>query len=184
MNYTNVFNKIKEASLFDLYRLNSAISMLLNDPDRLLLIKRQLKVNDQITYFDATQNKSIEATIIDIRRTTAVVCNCHNGKNYVIPFFMININSKDINIYQYQSCNQKHSVDKNQLKVGDIAGFVDSSNEEKYGRVIRLNQKTTTLLVNENSKWRVSYKFLFTTIDGNSSSYEHQRVIGNLKELN
>ena len=72
----------------------------------------------------------------------------------------------------------------NQLKVGDIVGFVDSSNEEKYGRVIRLNQKTATLLVNGNSKWRVSYKFLFTTIDSNSSSYEHQRVIGNLKELN
>ena len=184
MNYTDVLSTIKEASLFDLYKLSSAISTLLNDPDRLLLIKRQLKVNDQITYFDATQNKSVQATITEIRRTNAVIRNHHNGENYVIPFFMININSEDTNIYQYQSCDQKHGVDKNQLKVGDMVGFVDNLNEEKYGRVIRLNQKTATLLVNENSKWRVSYKLLFTTMDGNSSSYEHQRVIGNLKELN
>ena len=139
-------------------------------------------MNDQITYFDATQNKSIEATITEIRLTNSVVRNHHDGENYVIPFFMININSEDTNIYQYQSCNQKQGVDKNQLKVGYMVGFIDSSNEEKYGRVIRLNQKTATLLVNENSKWRFSYKLLFTTIDGNSSSYEHQRVIENLKE--
>lgn len=112
MNYTDVLNTIKEASLFDLYRLNSAISTLLNDLDRLLLIKRQLKVNDQITYFDATQNKSIEATITEIRRTNAVVRNHHDGENYVIPFFMININSEDTNIYQYQSCNPRQGVDK------------------------------------------------------------------------
>ena len=36
-------------------------------------------------------------------------------------------------------------LDKSQLKVGDMVGFQDNHNNDLYGKIIRLNQKTATI---------------------------------------
>ncbi|MEM7793548.1 MAG: hypothetical protein AAF579_03730 [Cyanobacteria bacterium P01_C01_bin.118] len=60
--------------------------------------------------------------------------------------------------------NVKEGLGRNEVAVGDHVGFFDRDGNERYGNVIRLNQKTVTLDCN-NQKWRVAYSFLFKVID-------------------
>jgi hypothetical protein len=45
-------------------------------------------------------------------------------------------------------------------------GFRDHDNRRLVGQVVRLNQKTASILVNGTSKWRVGYTLLYPVIDG------------------
>ena len=60
----------------------------------------------------------------------------------------------------------RRGLDKSELKVGDMVGFQDKQNNDVYGEVIRLNQKTATIVTNTGAKWRVAYTFLGLIIDG------------------
>ena len=62
-----------------------------------------------------------------------------------------------------------YGLEKIQLKVGDTVGFQDKQNNDVYGEIIRLNQKTATIVTNANAKWRVAYELLYLVIEGEQS---------------
>ena len=161
MDYTQLLHELQQASLFDLYRLKSGINKMLDQPDRITAIKRQLRIGQEITYFEEKENRLIPAIIEDIQRTRLSVRNKEDGKRWTIPFYMVNIDNVDTDIH-----SQHGKVDRNQLKVGDTVGFHDRQQQELYGQVVRLNQKTVTIHTSTGAKWRVAYSFLFKVMDG------------------
>jgi hypothetical protein len=56
MNYTNVINALKTATLFDLFRLGVAIAHELENPEKIKLVRHAFKVGDKLTFFDETTN--------------------------------------------------------------------------------------------------------------------------------
>ncbi len=56
---------------------------------------------------------------------------------------------------------EQRALDRSRLKVGDAVGFRDRQNQDKYGRVVALNQKTATILTqdNQNGGWLTSFYF-------------------------
>jgi len=90
MNYTKILEELNSASLFDLYRLQQAIRRSLEDPVRTRKIKGSLKVGQNIEYFDADENRLIEANIVELNRTRALVKNRHDGALWNIPFYTNN----------------------------------------------------------------------------------------------
>ncbi len=161
MNYTEIVEALNKASLFDLFRLNAAINTQLENPDKLNRIKNQLKVNQEISYFDKNDNRLIEATIIKIKRTRVLVRHHHDGRQWNIPFYMLNLDHVDTDIHT--SSSQK--VDKNNLRTGDKVTYKDRNGKEQYGTVFKLNPKTAGVLVG-NIKWRVYYQHLSFIIEG------------------
>jgi len=61
MDYELIVSALQKASAFDLYRLQSAIGHLLDDPLRLNAVKRQLRTGMEITYFEPQENRLIPA---------------------------------------------------------------------------------------------------------------------------
>ena len=76
---------------------------------------------------------------------------------------MVNLENVETDI---QINAKSKGVERSQLKVGDLVGFVDKQNQEKYGYITGLNQKTVSILVNDREHWRVAYSFLFPIIEG------------------
>jgi len=160
MNYSKVLEELNDASLFELYRLQRAIGNILEDPGKIHEIKASLKVGQQIEYFDADENRLIEAEIVELKRTRALVRNRHDGKLWNIPFYLINLDRADIAI-----SSQTRKLDRNSLKVGDKVAFKDGRGNELFGEVIKLNQKTAGVLVG-TVRWKVAYGLLSPIIDG------------------
>jgi hypothetical protein len=162
MDYSKIVEELKQASLFDLYRLNAAINQQLEDPKRIDEVKRHLRTGQIINYFDYTENRAVEAKVIKLKRTRLLVETIHNKQRWDIPFYWINLERVGTDIV----IPARKGVEKSQLKVGDMVGFQDKQNNDVYGKVIRLNPKTATIVTNTNAKWRVSYGMLILIIDG------------------
>jgi len=59
MNYTAILEALGQASLFQLFRLNAAISNQLDDPTRIAAVKRVLRVGQTVRWFDSTENRLV-----------------------------------------------------------------------------------------------------------------------------
>jgi hypothetical protein len=173
LNYTQLIGELEQASLFDLYRLRVGISKMLDQPARIKAIKKRLRLDMEITYFDQTENRLIPATVEEFQRTKLLVRNISDGIIWKIPFYMVNIDAVDTDIHADQG-----KVDRNTLKVGETVGYHDRQQREQYGKIIRINPKTVTLhLINSGAEWRVPYSLLFKVVDGEGGQVQDTGLI-------
>lgn len=159
MNYTHLLNEFKKASLFDLYRMQVAISNELDNPDRLVTFKQYLRIGMEITYFDSVQNRLMSARLMELRRKTALILDLEQKVTLVIPYYMINIENLETTIYE-----NTDDLTANNLAVGDCVGF-NKDGEDIVGVIKRLNHKTVTLTTNIGQEWRVAYALLYRVHD-------------------
>lgn len=174
MDYQKVFDELKNASLFDLWRIKISIDQILDDQKRQASIKSYLKVGMTISYFDGQTNQLIEAEILEIKRTRTLVKNRLDGKRWNIPFYMINLENVDIKIHS----KQKNGLERAALKVGDTVGYHSSrTNEDIYGRIIKLNPKRAQIKINSGAIWNVPYTMLYLVMDGDVINTGNGRLL-------
>lgn len=174
MDYTTTLQELNKASLFDLHRLQSAIYQELLNPMRIEQIKTQLKTGQSISYFDPQSNSLIDAVILKIQRTRCLVRNVKDQKSWNLPFYYLNLDNIDADI---QPAKNAVGIPKNTLKIGAKVGFKDKYNNELFGEVIRLNQKTATVKIDEHGRWLVHYKHLFYVIESEIGDLQEQTFI-------
>jgi len=162
MDYSKLVEELKQASLFDLYRLDVAITHQLENPQRIKEIKSRLRLGQVVTYFDIRENRLMDAEIIKFKRTNVLVKNLHDSALWNIPFYWINMENADTDIHT----SSGKGVEKSELKVGDAVRYQDRQNRDVYGKVIKLNRKTATVLITTGEQWRVTYSYLHLVIDG------------------
>jgi hypothetical protein len=174
MDYSKVMSELDDASLFDLYRLNVAIRKELDDPRRIEEVKRMIKEGNIISYFEDSENRLIQAEVIELKRTRVLVRNKHDMKRWTIPFYMVNVEDVATDITHPITTK---GMNRNEIRIGDLVGFRSKSNKNVRGKVMRINPKTVTLFVEPNQKWRVSYSMLYSIIDG-EKAHEQKFIEG------
>lgn len=174
MNYSEILRNLEGASLFDLYRLKIALDVCLEQPDKVLAVKRQLRVGMEISYFSARFNKMADAVIEGIQRNCVYATDKGSGKRWSVPFYAINLAhvNTDINF----STNQ-NALDRNQLHVGENIGFIGKNDQEMYGIITQLNPKTASITAKDDSRWRVDYRYLFQILDTHAQEFSSQNII-------
>ena len=60
---------------------------------------------------------------------------------------------------------------RNEVALGDVVGFVDRDQQQRTGKIIRLNDKTVTLQC-DRAQWRVAYSFLHRVVDVDGTAQE------------
>ncbi|MDD2759114.1 MAG: hypothetical protein PHH11_02345 [Methylomonas sp.] len=173
VNYSEVVKMLDTASAFDLYRLNVAIQYMLDDPRRILGIKRVLRIGQEIEYFDETHNTPIKAILLECNKTKVLVQNLTDGKRWKLPYYWLNIEQADTVINNSKGTGlQRHEVG-----IGEVLGFMNSrENVEMYGKVIRLNPKTVTLQC-KTARWKVPYRLLFKVISAEYEAHEQREPL-------
>lgn len=178
MNYSAVLEALNQASLFELYRLNAAIRNQLEDPARIRKVKQALRVGQAVTWFDDQENRLIEARLLEIRRTRALVQNTGDGKRWTIPFYLINLDGQDVAI----GAQGQRKLDRNSLSIGDRVAFKDRRGHERFGEVVKLNPKSAAVLVG-TTRWRVSYGLLMPVIEGEAGAADPLALPGQFIRL-
>ena len=175
MDYTKLLNELDDATLFDLHRLRVAINLELDNPKRIREVKRMINIGDQISYFEDNENRLIQAEVIESKRTRLLVKNHHDKKLWNIPFYMINTENVAADI---SHSAKTIGLSRQEVKIGDWVGFRnDNLNQNIRGKIIRINPKTVSVLVEPNQKWRVSYSMLYRIVDEDKSS-QNQLING------
>ncbi len=171
MDYTHLFNELQKASVFDLYRLHVAIGNELENPKRILHLKQKLRIGMELSYFYHVENRLVKAKLLDMNQKKVVVLDHEQNKRFVIPYYMLNIDGTDTEIYESKSTK---SLTANTLKVGDRVGFINKDGDNIAGIIKRINHKTVTLETNSGHQWRVAYSFLYRIHDAEKSMHTLQ----------
>ncbi len=160
MNFSDVLKAMNQASAFELFRMRAAINRVLDQPQWAEAIRSRLRVGQLIEYFDSQGNTSCKAKIIELNRKRALVLELATGKYWLLDYAAINIDGADVQIREQPQRGLGH----NEVAVGEIVGYLDRNQQQRSGRVIRLNDKTVTLQVGRQ-QWRVAYAYLHRVVD-------------------
>lgn len=164
MNYSDTIAALKNASAFDLYRLRAAIDRVLDQPGWMVAIQSRLRVGQPIEYFDPQANRSHRGQILELRRKQAVVLDLATQKRWLVPYAAVNVDGADVEIRERPA----RGLGRNEVAVGDVVGFLDRNRQERSGRIVRLNDKTVTVLCG-HQRWRVCYGLLHRVVDSTGS---------------
>lgn len=175
MNFSEVIKALNQASAFELYRMRAAINRVLDEPRWLQAIQARLQIGQAIEYFDAQANTLRHGKLLELRRKQAVILDRDDGKRWLIPYVAINLDGTDVQIRE----QPRHGLGRNEVAVGDVVGFVDRDQQQRSGRIIRLNDKTVTLICGQQ-QWRVAYAFLHRVVDADTVDVNtiEQNVLG------
>jgi hypothetical protein len=158
-----ILEQVERLSLFELNRLRSAISIILDDPLQNEAIKQHLKIGMKITYFSNQKNDLVEATITEIRKTWVSVVNTQDNESWNVKFYSINLEGLNIKI---NPRNPSEGLDRNSLNVGARVGWYSKLGYEIYGMVEKLNPKKALIRLGDGQQWTVPYSLLFLVMDG------------------
>ena len=173
LDYSAMLEQLKHVAPFDLYRLSCGLGRLLNDPARISAVKRTLRVGDEIQYFDAGRNGCVTARVLRCNRTRATVKNRDDGEIWHIAYCSINTDEVVTQIHERTLVG----LGRHEVSVGDCGGFLDRDHREQYGTIVKLNQKTVSVMCDgEDRQWRVGYGLLFRVLDAEHAVNRPQAI--------
>jgi hypothetical protein len=165
-DYSEILERLEQATPFDLYRLHSALGRMLDDPAKIAQAKRLVKVGDEVEYFDPQENRCVRARVLRCNRTRAVVRDADDGQVWTVTYCAINIEGVSTTIRERRATG----LGRNEVSVGDAVGFLDRDHREHYGTIVKLNPKTASVYCeDEETRWRVGYRCLFRVLDAESA---------------
>lgn len=167
MNFSETIANLNRASAFELYRLRAAIDRVLDQPDWMMAVRARLQIGQGVQYFDPVANRSERGQVLELRRKQVVVLDVVTHKRWLISYAAINLDGADVEIRE----KPRQGLGRNEVAAGDIVGFVDRDQQQRSGRIVRLNDKTVTLLCGQQ-QWRVAYGLLHRVVDGDSAHGE------------
>ncbi len=172
MDYTSTLKALQDASAFDLYRLRAAIDRVLDQPDWIAAVQARLRVGQTLEYFDPQTNRAHSGQLLEMRRKQAVVLDIDRQQRWLISYAAINLAGADVEIRE----QPKQGLSRQSVAVGERVGFIDQQQQQRSGKIVRLNDKTVTLSVGQQ-KWRVAYSLLHRVMDGEAEAAA-ERALG------
>jgi hypothetical protein len=167
MNFSEAIATLNSASAFELFRLRAAIDRVLDQPGWMDAVRSRLRVGQTIHYFDAIANRSQQGQVLELRRKQAVVLDLATQQRWLISYAAINLDGADVEIRE----KPRQGLGRNEVAIGDVVGFMDRNHQQRSGRILRLNDKTVTLMCGKQ-QWRVAYALLHRVVDGSAASGE------------
>jgi len=80
VNYSDIIQALDEASAFDLYRLRTALDNMIDDPKRLIEVKKALRLGMEIEYYDAAANRVEPAIVEKIMLSLEIFATVNAGR--------------------------------------------------------------------------------------------------------
>lgn len=165
MNFSTLLDTLNQASGFELYRLRAAIDRVLADPKWTLAVRAQLHIGQEVEYFDARANRLCPGQILEFRSKEVLVRQIDTGQHWLLAYTAINVNRIDVGIRE----KSQHGLSRHEVAIGDTVGFLDQEHRQRSGQVVRLNDKSVTLL-SDGQKWRVAYALLHRVLNQDSAT--------------
>ena len=167
MNFSEVFQTLNQASAFDLYRLRGAINRPLDEPLWCQAIQSRLKVGQAVQFFCLRANRIKRGQVLELRRKELLVQDLEDDIRWKLSYAAINLDGVDVQIRQ----QKPRGLGRNEVALGDMVGFLDRDQQQRTGKIIRLNDKTVTLQCS-SGRWRVYYSQLHRVVDVDGEVYE------------
>jgi hypothetical protein len=157
-----ILDALRNAPSLDLYELSLAINQMLNDPRRILDVRRHLHLGAQVMYFDHRRGTLAPGRVLQLQPTNATVQDDITRAQWKLPYAAIVADPAQRAEQAAQA--PPRPADVAEFKLGDTVGFTDKHLRERIGTITRMNTKTYSLIC-DGEQWRVSPALLRKIID-------------------
>jgi hypothetical protein len=160
----DILDSLRQAPSAELYRLYLTIGKMLDDPRRILEVRKRLNIGMTVRYVgDNPMGPPLEGTITELRHTQAVVQDSLTRRRWVVLYAAI---IPDITGAPIKTEVPPPPPRPEEFFIGDTVGFTDKHLNERVGTVVRLNAKTASIAVTgSEGHWRFSYGLLRKIVD-------------------
>lgn len=159
---SRLLDALRNAPSLDLYELSLAIGRMLDDPRRILEVRRHLHLGAQVMYFDHRRGALAPGRVLQLQPTTVTVQDDLTRAHWKLPYAAIVADPAQHP--EPVPPTRPQRVDPAEFKLGDTVSFTDKHLRERIGTITRLNTKTCSLLC-DGEQWRVSPGLLRKVID-------------------
>ena len=159
---TRLLDALRIAPSIDLYELSIAITQMLNDPRRILEVRRHLHLGAPVMYFDHRRGTLAPGRVIQLQPTNATVQDDTTRTHWKLPYAAIVADPAQRTEQAAPAAPRRPDITT--FKLGDTVSFSDKYLRERVGTITRMNTKTYSLLC-DGEQWRVSPALLRTIID-------------------
>ncbi|WP_454743929.1 hypothetical protein [Cupriavidus necator] len=152
----------------DLYRLYLTIGRMINDPKRILEVRRHLHIGMTVGYVaDDIAQPVRRGRILELRQTQAVVQDTTSGRHWILPYAAVLAEpTSAAQQPPHASPPPPPRAQRADFRVGDTVSFTDQHLRERIGTIVRINQKTASIECDPNEgHWRVSFALLRKVVD-------------------
>ena len=122
MNFKEIMESLDKLSAYELRIIANTADKLIDNPDKLILIKNYLKPGMQIDYFSSAENREINAIVREVKKSYVSVVNTHDQKCWQVHFSNINLCSEK----EFSCCVFRRVVAGNSYCLSVKKGFVAS----------------------------------------------------------
>lgn len=159
---TRLLDALRIAPSIELYRLSLAVGQMLNDPRRIIEVRRHLHLGAHVMYFNQRRGTLSPGRVIQLRPTGATVQDDVTQTQWNLPYAAIVADPA----LQAEEAAQApvHRPAPTSFKLGDTVAFTDKHLRERVGTITRMNPKTCSLIC-DGEQWRVSPGLLRKIID-------------------
>ena len=161
---------LPQASSLDLYRLESAIQRLRNEPQRIVAIRSRLHLGMMVQFFSAHDGTTHTGRIIALNSRDVTLDDANQRKRWSgVPYAAIDLREEpgavEVEILDPDKRTPRPKPrTRADFKGRRQASFVDRDQQTHVGRVVRLNAKTATLEC-DSGTWRVAFGLLQQVVD-------------------
>ncbi|MEJ7806798.1 MAG: hypothetical protein WKG03_12875 [Telluria sp.] len=159
---TRLLDALRIAPSIDLYELSIAITQMLNDPRRILEVRRHLHLGAPVMYFDHRRGTLAPGRVVKLQPTNATVQDDLTRTHWQLPYAAIVADPAQRAEQAAPATPRRPDITA--FKLGDTVSFTDKYLRERVGTITRMNTKTYSLLC-DGEQWRVSPALLRKIID-------------------
>lgn len=159
---SRLLDALRNAPTLDLYELSLALNRMLDDPRRLLEVRRHLHPGAQVMYFDHRRGALAPGRVLQLHATGATVQDIATLARWKLPYAAIV--GDPAQRAETAPPMPAPPVEATTFALGDTVAFTDKHLRERIGTVTRINAKSCSLLC-DGEQWRVSPGLLRKIID-------------------
>lgn len=160
---------LPQAQSLDLYRLEYVIRALYSEPKRILAIRIHLHLGMTVRFFGRNSGAFHSGRIVAMNDHAVTIDEpTHNLRHTNVPYAAIDLNTphEPEVIDSAPPRPAAQAPVRSAFKVGDRVTFNDRHNVPVTGTISRINQKTVTVVPdNQDGHWRISPALLNHLVD-------------------
>jgi hypothetical protein len=158
MDWHNLMSTMaSQASDLELLKLRTALDHLLLQPKRIMAIRQHLHVGQAVEYLDVRINTMQPGRVIEFKPDQVLIQSTRDLKYRWLPYAAIQVDQTSTAALPITepTCSRRED-----FAIGDTVSFEGRDLIRMFGKIVRINQKTASILCEDGREWRVSFALI------------------------
>ena len=155
------------ASNLELFQLNAVIERMLADPRRILAVRKELHLGQQVRFMDWRDGSMRTGTVVELKDKQLTIHEAGSRSSWALPYTAVEPPQGGATKAQPAADRPPPTpkATRHDFRCGEKVAFEDKYLNTVVGTIVRINQRTATVDPGDGTTWRVAFGLLRSVVD-------------------